>query len=115
MYEDLNKNRMDPREEKIGPMFILLYLLVGAFFYFSYYVLMTDFFKVNPFAFPYLILSIYFVFATILFPYSGNKVSLWLLDHPNIDLFVIPVMSMPLAYIIGPLVFAFGYSKNSKK
>lgn len=114
MKNDLNKNRMGLKKRKMSPFIIILCLLVGAFFYFGYYVVMTDYFKVNPLSFPYLILSIYFVFATIFFPYSGNKVSVWLENSPTFDLFVVPVMSMPFAYIIAPFVFISGFFKTSK-
>lgn len=42
MKNDLSKNTIVSQKKKMGPFIILLYLLGGAFFYFGYYVLMTD-------------------------------------------------------------------------
>lgn len=115
MKNNLNKNRNSLNKGKMSSFIILLYLLIGVVFYFGYYVLMTDYFKVSPFDFPYLILSIYFLFATILFPYSGNKVSIWLENRTTLDLFVTSKMSMPFAYIISPFIFIFGILNKIKK
>ena len=95
--------------EKMSLFFIILSLLIGAFFYFTYYILMKDYFEVNPFDFPYLIVSIYFAIAIILFPYAGNKVSVWLENKTTLDLFVTSKMSMPFAYIIAPFIFLFSF------
>lgn len=104
--------RNSTKENKMSYFIIFLYLLVGSFFYFAYYILMTDYFKVNPFDFPYLILSFYFIFAVVLFPYSGNKVSSWLENKGNINSFITSKISMPIAYIIAPLIFIFQLFKN---
>lgn len=115
MENNLNENRNSLNKGKMSFFIILLYLLIGAVFYFGYYVLMTDYFKVSPFDFPYLILSIYFVFAIMLFPYSGNKVSQYLENKTTLDLFVTSKMSMPFAYIVAPFIFIFGIINKNRK
>lgn len=115
MKNNFNKNRNSLNKGKMSSFIILLYLLIGAVFYFGYYVLMTDYFKVSPLDFPYLILSTYFVFATILFPYSGNKVSQYLENKTTLDLFVTSKMSMPFAYIVAPFIFIFGILNKNRK
>ena len=101
MKKESNKKRM-------SSFFIILYLAIGSFFYFTYYILMTDYFKVNPFSFPYLILSVYFVFAIISFPYSGNKVSSWLEKKSVVGFFATPIISMPISYVLSPIIFIIG-------
>lgn len=84
MSEDLNKNYRDISDEnkskeqkKIDGSYIIIGLLLGGFLYFGYYMLMTEYFSVNPFIWPYILISVYFVISTILFPYANNKVSAW--------------------------------------
>ena len=95
----------ESNEDRMGTFFIILYLVIGSFFYFSYYILMTDYLKVNPFSLPYLVLSVYFVFAIILFPYSGHKASLWLESKPVMGFLATSVISMPISYIFSPIIF----------
>lgn len=105
---DINKENKMINQKKIGPFQIIMGLLIGAFFYFGYYILMTDYFKVNILKFPYLLLSIYFAFATILFPYASNKVSMWIENSSTLDFLISPVISMPFAYIFAPIVSVIG-------
>ncbi|MGO1470178.1 MAG: hypothetical protein ACTHW2_09175 [Tissierella sp.] len=98
------------KENSLG--FKILYILVGIFFFFAYYYLMNSYIKVDPTSIPWIIVTIYMLIAIVLFPYSGDKVSVWLLDHPVIDFLVIPVMSMPFAYIFAPIIWGMDKVKN---
>ena len=53
----------------------IVYMVIGMAFFVSYYFLMTEFFKVNPFTGGYILLSIYFGLAIIAFPISGKILS----------------------------------------
>ncbi len=112
MKEDLNKNFRDISEEnqrieerKITSFDIIMGLLIGGFFYFGYYILMTDYFKVNPFKFPYILISIYFVTATLLFPYVSKRVSVWIEGNKAIRFISTSKIAMPFAYIFAPIIF----------
>lgn len=112
MRKDLNKNYRDISDEnkskeqkKITISDIIIALFLGGFLYFGYYMLMTEYFEVNPFIWPYILISIYFVIATILFPYSNNKVSAWVENSKLIDFLFIPQISILIAYIFAPIIF----------
>ena len=114
MRKDLNENFRDisdenkSREQKEIDMFdIVLGLLIGGFLYFAYYTVMTEYFKANPFRWPYILISIYFVVATILFPYANNRVSAWVENSKVIDLLFIPQTSILIAYIFAPIFFIY--------
>lgn len=115
MRENLNKNYRDISDEnksneqkKIGISDIVIGLLLGGFLYFGYYILMTEYFRVNPFIWPYMLISAYFVIATILFPYANNKVSAWVENSKVIDFLFIPQTSILIAYIFAPIIFIIG-------
>lgn len=80
-------------------------LLIRVFFYFAYYVLMTDYFKVEPLQFPYMIISIYFVITTILFPYVNKRVSIWIEGNKVTSLVAISKISMPFIYVFTSIFF----------
>lgn len=112
MGKDLNENFRDIIEEnkkkeesKITSFDIVMGLIIGGFFYFGYYVLMTDYFKVKPFKFPYIIISIYFVIATILFPYVSKRVSVWIEGNKTIRFISTSKIAMPFAYVFAPVIF----------
>lgn len=112
MREDLNKNYRDINDEnkrneqnKIDISDIIIGLLLGGFLYFGYYMLMTEYFEVNPFIWPYILISVYFVIATLLFPYANNKVSAWVENSKVIDFLFIPQTSILIAYIFAPVIF----------
>ena len=84
---------------------IILDLLIGGFLYFGYYIVMIEYFKANPFTWPYILISIYFVVATTLFPYANNRVSAWVENSKVIDLLFIPQTSILIAYIFAPIIF----------
>lgn len=118
MKKDLNKDIRDISKEnkmneqkKIDPFQIIMGLLIGAFLYFGYYMLMTEYFKKDPLKWPYIIISIYFVFATILFAYAHNKVSAWVENNDNaiIDLLIIPQTIVLISYIFGPIILIIDY------
>lgn len=114
MKKDLNENFRDINEEKkieeqskieIGD--IIIGLLMGGFLYFGYYILMTREFGKNPFEWPYILISIYFVIATIFFPYAQNRVSAWEenSDSVIIDILIIPQTIVLISYIFAPFIF----------
>ena len=112
MRKDLNENFRDisdenkSREEsKITFFDIIMGLLIGSFFYFGYYVLMTDYFKVDSFKFQYILISIYFIIATILFPYVNKRVSGWIEGNKVIKFLATSKIAMPFTYIFAPIVF----------
>lgn len=112
MGKDLNENFRDISEEnkkkeesKITSFDIVMGLLIGGFFYFAYYVLMTDYFEVEPFQFPYILISIYFVAATLLFPYVSKRVSVWIEGNKAIRLISTSKIAMPFAYVFAPVIF----------
>lgn len=112
MREDLSKNFRDISDEhksieenKLTIFDIIIGLFFGMFFYFGYYVLMTDYFKVNPFKFPYILISMYFAIATLLFPYVSNKVNIWIEGNKVISFFSTSKLAMPFAYVFAPIIF----------
>lgn len=112
MKEDLNKNFRDISEQnksneqsKIDIFDIIIGLLIGSFLYFGYYMLMTGQFKTNPFTWPYILISIYFAIATILFPYANNKVSAWVENSKVIDFLFISQTSVLIVYVFAPVIF----------
>ncbi|OLS03354.1 hypothetical protein [Tissierella creatinophila] len=74
-FRDISKENKSREESKITSFDIIIGLLIGGFFYFAYYILMPDYFKLNPLKFPYMLVSIYFVVSTLLFPYVSKRVS----------------------------------------
>ena len=112
MRRDLNKDFRDIMEESksiedsgLTPSDIIIGLIIGMFFYFGYYVLMTDYFKVKPFKYPYILISIYFVVATVFFPYISKRVSLWVEENKVISFLSTSKISMPFAYVFAPIIF----------
>lgn len=112
MRKDLNENFRDISEEnksiednKLTLSYIIIGLIIGMFFYFGYYVLMTDYFKVEPFKFPYILISIYFVIATVLFPYVSKRVSIWIEGNKVINFISTSKIAMPFAYVFAPIIF----------
>ena len=64
--------------------------------------MVIEFFKVNPFAGGYILLSIYFGLAIIAFPISGKILS------DKIDIIGInSKIILPVAYVFAPIIFAF--------
>lgn len=85
----------------------VIYMVIGAVFFVAYYFLMTEYFKINPFAGWFIGLSIYFGLAVITFPISGKVLS------EKID--VIGINSkiiMPIAYIFAPIISVFALREN---
>lgn len=104
-YRDISKEEKSREESKITSFDIIIGLLIGGFFYFTYYILMTDYFKVNPFKFPYILISIYFVVATLLFPYVSKRVSAWIEGNKAIRFVSTSKIAMPFAYVFAPIIF----------
>lgn len=112
MKQDLNKNYRDISDEnksreddKLTPFDIIIRLIIGMFFYFGYYVLMTDYFNVEPFEFPHILISIYFAIATVLFPYVSKRVSIWIEGNKVISFLSTSKIAMPFAYVFAPIIF----------
>lgn len=109
MKKDSNKNLRaeykNMKQKKMTPFNIIIGLLIGSLLYFGYYILMTDYFKLEPFKFPYLLISIYLGLAVILLPYANNKVSSWVEHKQFVDSFLISQVSIPFAYIFAPIIF----------
>lgn len=85
----------------------VVYIVIGAVFFAAYYFLMTEYFRINPFAGWFIGLSVYFGLAIITFPISGKILS------EKID--VIGINSkiiMPIAYIFAPIISVFVLIKN---
>lgn len=115
MKKDLNENFRDINEQskieaqkKIDVSDVIMGLLIGGFLYFGYYMVMTREFKINPFEWPYILISIYFILSTILYPYAHNRVSAWVENSKLIDLLFIPQTSILIAYIFAPFILIFG-------
>lgn len=104
-FRDINQENKSREDSKITSFDIVMGLLIGAFFYFAYYVLATDFFKVDPFKFPYILISVYFAVATILFPYVSKRVSIWIDGNKAMSFLSTSKIAMPLAYIFAPIIF----------
>ncbi|MGO1469643.1 MAG: hypothetical protein ACTHW2_06450 [Tissierella sp.] len=104
---NISKEKKMNEQKKIDSFQIIMGLLIGAFLYFGYYMLMTEHFKRDPFKWPYILISIYFVLATISFAYAHNKVSAWVENNENtiIDLLIIPQTIVLISYIFGPVIF----------
>ena len=112
MKKDSNKNIRDIKAEyksieqkKMTPFNIIMGLLIGSLLYFGYYILMTEYFKVDPIKFPYLLISIYLGIAVTLLPYANNKVSSWVEHRQFVDSFLISQVSIPFAYVFAPIIF----------
>lgn len=76
-----------------------IYYIVGIIFFISYYLLMTEFFKINPFQGSTIIITIYFLLAILTFPKAGN-----LLSDKIEDYMIAANVVMPVAYIAGPIM-----------
>lgn len=84
-----------------------VYVVIGAVFFAAYYFLMTEYFRINPFAGWSIGLSIYFGLAVITFPISGEVLS------EKIDIIGINSnIIMPIAYIFAPIISIFILIKN---
>lgn len=112
MRQDLNKNYRDISDEnksneqrEINISDVIMGLLIGAFLYFGYYILMTGELGKNPFEWPYIIVSIYFALSTIFYAHAHNRVSAWVENSKFIDLLFIPQTSILIAYIFAPIIF----------
>ena len=112
MRKDLNENFRDISDEnksiednKLTPSYIIIMLLIGMFFYFGYYVLITDYFKLEAFQFPYILISIHFVIATVLFPYVSKRVSVWIEGNKVISFLSTSKLAMPFTYVFAPIIF----------
>ncbi|MGO1469603.1 MAG: hypothetical protein ACTHW2_06250 [Tissierella sp.] len=104
-FRDINSENKGKEDSKITSFDIIMGLLIGSFFYFAYYILMKDYFKVNPFRFPYILISIYLAIATLLFPYFSKRVSLWTEGNKTIRFLSTSKIAMPFAYIFAPIIF----------
>lgn len=102
---DIAKENKVREQTKLDALDIVMGLLVGGFFYFAYYMLMTKYFKVEPFKMPYLLLSIYFVFATFLFPYVNNRMSAWIEENKVLEFLLISKISTPFSYVFAPIIY----------
>lgn len=107
-FRDINEENKSRNQNKINMFDIIIGLLIGGFLYFAYYMLMTEYFKVNPFIWPYILISMYFGIATIFFPYANNKVSTWVENSKIIDFLFISQTSVLIAYIFAPIIFIIG-------
>lgn len=97
---------------KVSSIFTILHLGIGSFFYFGYYFLMKDYFGVEPFKYPYLLISIYFIFATVLSPYAVVKASNWLENKSVINFLATPTIVVPISYIFAPVISILSFFKD---
>lgn len=91
-------------QKKVTSFDFIMGLLIGLLLYFGYYMLMREYFQINPFRWPYVLVNIYFILATILFPYSYNRVNAWAENNKIIYSLFIPQTSMLIAYIFAPII-----------
>ncbi|MDD7463934.1 MAG: hypothetical protein SOW41_02565 [Anaerococcus sp.] len=84
----------------------LTYYLVGIFQFIVYYLLMTEFFKVNPFKGYFIILTIYLLISLILFPMAGKRLS-EAIENKAVDRIFMNKSKMLVAYIFAPFILIF--------
>lgn len=106
-FRDIYKENKIKEQKKIDSFQIIMGLILGAFFYFAYYVLMTEYFKIDPFKWPYILISIYFVLATILFAYANNRISAWVENNEikAINFLLTSKTIVLIAYIFAPIIW----------
>jgi hypothetical protein len=83
---------------------IVLYFIVGFVFLIGYYLLMTEYFKINPFKGYYIIITSYILICSILFPFTGQLVSEIFDKNRFLDEFTIPQFQLTIAYIFAPFI-----------
>lgn len=86
----------------------IVYILMGGLFFFGYYLLMNEVFKIDPFKGMAIAFTIYFITAIPLFAKSGQ-----FLSEKIKSIFAIPNIVMPLAYIFSPIIFIYTLFKKN--
>lgn len=112
---DISSENRARESKKITPFQIIMGLIIGGLLYFGYYILMTEQFDKDPFSWPYILISVYFVLATIFFAYALNRVSIWVENNKYIDLLFIPQTSVLIAYIFAPIIFIVEWIQGFNK
>ena len=104
---DINEEQKLKEQEKIDGFQIIMGLIIGAISYFGYYMLMTEFFEKDPFTWPYILISIYFVISVAFFPFAENRLSAWEANSEStiIKALTIPKTIMLMAFIFAPFIF----------
>lgn len=89
--------------------FDLLAILIGGFLFAAYYLLMSEFFKLDPFKGVFLILTIYFIISIFTMPYAYGKVY----EKLSKNAFATSITYMSLSFLLGPIILI--YSLINKK
>lgn len=106
-FRDIDQQNKINEQNKIDAFQIIMGLILGAFFYFGYYMLMTEYFKTNPFKWPYILISIYFALASTLFAYANNRLSAWVENSEikTVNFLLTPKTIGLIAYIFAPVIW----------
>ena len=89
---------------------ILLYLITGLLPLVGYYLLMNEYFKINPFEGYYLIITIYLIICYLLYPVAGIKLSEHIVNKVS-DRLLMPQSKMLIAFIFAPFIVIFNRKK----
>ncbi|MDO5734811.1 MAG: hypothetical protein Q4P08_06770 [Eubacteriales bacterium] len=92
--------------------FYLLTVVIGGFFLFAYWYLMTEYFARDIFSFPWLILTLYFVLCLLAFSYAEKRVSAFISEQKALDIFATARLSLIFAFIFAPFVFIISKLKG---
>ena len=89
---------------------ILLYLITGLLPLVGYYLLMNEYFKINPFEGYYLIITIYLIICYLLYPIAGMELSKATSDK-KLAQFITPKTQLLFAFIFAPFIVIFNRKK----
>ena len=89
---------------------ILLYLITGLLPLIGYYLLMNEYFKINPFEGYYLIITIYLIICYLLYPIAGMKLSEATSNKKSARL-ISAKTQLLFAFIFAPFIVIFNRKK----
>ncbi|WP_166626196.1 hypothetical protein [Jeotgalicoccus sp. S0W5] len=90
-------------------IFRLLILFIDVFFFLFYITIMAEFVEVDYIAFPYIILTIYFIVATFTHPFIGLETE----DKFSHTKIPNSKYTLIFAYIFAPIVYIYSLIKNN--
>lgn len=112
IMEDDNKvnEKIEIKEKKMGFLLHLFFIILGALFFLAYTLIMKEVFKLDYKSTPWIILSIYMIFAIFTFPpvYQMTK------GLENLDYFLFSKILLTILYMFSPIIF-FLFNKEKYK
>lgn len=89
-------------------VFRLLILFIDVFFFLFYITIMAEFIEVDYMAFPYVILTIYFIVATLTHPLIGLEIE----DKFSHTKIPNSRFTLIFSYIFAPIIYIYSLIKN---